>query len=356
MGSAAGIGANAGEGCGAIVIEGGLIEAEGAAPIGHTTAAGRPEIRITGGAFADEWAYLTTANGIGYVYECEIGVSDDGRAVVKNLDEDTADRYPVRVVPVVSPAIAATGGTYAYDGEPLPDDEFSVLPAPSGAVSFSFAPAGGGLEADGLPTDAGTWEVRAHLEPFSDGSAYYLGETLPVTVTIEPAAFAFEVADQTLAPGSGVGDVEVPDGAEGVAGEQVAGTVAWYLDEAHEQPVPVDWALEGEPGSAQVLYWSFTPAEGQSNYVDEALSGSVTLTVGEPAPEEPELGDLEDPSGGGGSGEGSESDDGSDDARPVPAGDAIPATGDPTSGLPAVALALGVTALAAGRALRAREG
>lgn len=129
-------------------------------------------------------------------------------------------------------------------------------------------------------------------------------------MTIEPAAFAFEVADQTLAPGLGVGDVEVPDGAEGVAGEQVAGTVAWYLDEAHAQSVPEDWALEGEPGSAQVLYWSFTPIAGQSNYVDEALSGSVTLTVGEPAPEEPEPGDPEDPSGEGGSGEGSESDAG----------------------------------------------
>lgn len=107
--------------------------------------------------------------------------------------------------------------------------------------------------------------------------------TIPQTATasITPAAFRYAVADQQVRIGNGIDTVNAARTANGVANETVDGTLTWYQDDAHTQPVDTAFRFAGKAQDTVTLYWVFTPAAEETNYTTEALNGSAVFTLAE---------------------------------------------------------------------------
>lgn len=107
--------------------------------------------------------------------------------------------------------------------------------------------------------------------------------TIPqsATAAITPAVFRYTVADQQVRIGNGMDTVNAADTANGVASEKVNGTLTWYQDEAHTQPVDAAFRFAGKAQDIVTLYWVFTPAAEETNYTTEALNGSANFTLAE---------------------------------------------------------------------------
>lgn len=219
-GSAAGIG----DGCyrgsngrvdgnsgGSITISGGYVSAsngDGSASIGASSGASQDTdalIAISGGAFASG-----STVGSGNVY----GIALANGYVVKSNndeDEDLVSSYPYRVYLTQNATLifadSFEGGI--YDALPIDSEGLLVsaswgLRDASGDVSFAYRIAGSeGAWTSGLPTDAGTYQIKATLpEVTLEEECYPSTEVvaqaefiiLPVSLSVslvEPAGIAF---------------------------------------------------------------------------------------------------------------------------------------------------------------------
>lgn len=129
--------------------------------------------------------------------------------------------------------------------------------------------------------DARTVQINTAAAQIAGAEDYTV--TIPQTATaaITPAAFRYVVADQQVRIGNGIDTVNAASSADGVANETVDGTLVWYQDAAHTQPVEAGFRFEGKAQDTVTLYWVFTPADDETNYTTDALSGSATFTLAE---------------------------------------------------------------------------
>lgn len=107
--------------------------------------------------------------------------------------------------------------------------------------------------------------------------------------SIVSAKASYVIADQTVAEGSTLADLVVPQSASGVTlsdgtVEAVPGTLVWYADAERTMPLDASYVLQAaEDNSPVSLWWAFTPQS--SNYESEML-GTVSVTVeSEPEPD-----------------------------------------------------------------------
>lgn len=166
---------------GSIAITGGYVSASNgdrSASIGASSGASQDAnspIVISGGAFASG-----STVGSGNVY----GIAPaDGRVVKSNNDEEEglASSYPYRVYLAQEATLVFAdsfeGGT--YDASPIESEGLLASASwgshdASGDVSFAYRIAGSeGAWTDGLPTDAGTYQIKASLPEAALGETYY---------------------------------------------------------------------------------------------------------------------------------------------------------------------------------------
>ncbi|OUO91104.1 hypothetical protein B5F40_04790 [Gordonibacter sp. An230] len=211
-----------------------------------------------------------------------------GSALIKAFtDEDP--NPPVREDAVLE-AVQGEGAhgeiVETYDAQALSADDlvakayYGEESAEADDLSFSYRLEGADdAFVEGLPSDAGIYEVSITLSGKAVGSVEYREVTATVLVRIDPATFSYAVPDQKVKIGTGLDTIEAPSVAQGVAGQEVRGALSWYLDEARAQPVPADYVFAGKEGDAVELHWSFAPAETESNYVSEPVNGVARLTL-----------------------------------------------------------------------------
>ena len=155
-------------------------------------------VELTGGTFAGASASVADpedASNRGAI----LGVSaPDGYAVIDNPDDATSATYPYVVVPSATSAsgtlsVIDPDANPVYDGDPIEADMFEVI---GGDVeSWQYRAQGTDEWTDGLPTDAGTYEVQAlvsHASGYDEAEGVFYFKSDPVatnsvTVTIEQA-------------------------------------------------------------------------------------------------------------------------------------------------------------------------
>ena len=94
---------------------------------------------------------------------------------------------------------------------------------------------------------------------------------------ITRADYTYEVADQNIRVGNGLGAIVAPSEGTGVNSETVSGTLSWYSDSARTTPAE-DTDLSGaDVGNTVTLYWKF--AGNASNYVTTEKTGSTAFTI-----------------------------------------------------------------------------
>lgn len=148
---------------------------------------GRPPstVTITGGAFADaSWSKKS-------VYGVTLG---DGYAAAQNNDEGTKEEYPVRVYSSQAATLTLTpySKNPVYSGTACETPSFTAAYGDKDATStlawrFRSTDDESAEWADGMPMDAGTYEIEASLPDNLVGSTYYEAATAFTTVTIDPA-------------------------------------------------------------------------------------------------------------------------------------------------------------------------
>nr|WP_239471179.1 hypothetical protein [Olsenella uli] len=161
-------------------------------------------VELTGGTFAGASASVAdpedTSNR-GAI----LGVSaPEGYAVIANPDGDTSATYPYVVVPSATSAsgtlsVIDPDANPVYDGDSIEADLFEV--AGGDVESWQYRTQGTEEWTDGLPTDAGTYEVRAlvsHVPGYdeTEGVFYFASDpaaTNSVNITIEQAVPAIVV-------------------------------------------------------------------------------------------------------------------------------------------------------------------
>lgn len=306
-GSAAGIGGGYyrgyngrvdGNSGGSITIAGGYVSASNgdrSASIGASSGASQDAdapIVISGGAFASG-----STVGSGNVY----GIAPaDGRVVKPNNDEEEglASSYPYRVYLAQEATLVFAdsfeGGT--YDASPIESEGLLASASrgshdASGDVSFAYRIAGSeGAWTDGLPTDAGTYQIKASLPEAAVGETYYPSTEVvaqaelvisaaPLSVSLaEPAGIVFgddapSTASYMLSVSGWQGDDEdllLPtlEAAVSVSCGYEKG------DDAGSYPVAVGWA-DGAPETLRNYEASFA---GTSLSVAKAAIASVSIT------------------------------------------------------------------------------
>lgn len=278
-----------------------------------------------------------------------------GNALIKAFtDENPAPPAPESAEIDVVQGAGDRGEIVAvYDAQPLSADElvaqarYGEEAAEPDDLSFSYRLAGASGEyAEGLPADAGLYEVRIALAGKTVGGVGYLGTTAQVAVRIDPAAFSYAVPDQKVAAGSGLDAVEAPAAAQGVTGQEVSGALSWCLDDARTRPVPPDYVFSGEAGDAVTLYWSFAPADAELNYAADPVNGATRFTLTDGGGSGGAASDPASPEGEGG-GDASAPAEGEGDGS---TSQKLAGTGDALARVP---LALGALASAAGAMLAA---
>lgn len=159
--------------------------------------------------------------------------------------------------------VDAEGATQVYEGP------FDVMYTGTTDAGAAYGPS------DQAPVDAGSYFVEISVPDSVEACA----GAVELSFAIEPAAYTVDVAGCAVQAGSGLSAIEAPEAAEGVAGQTVAGTFAWYADEACEQLVGEGYTFQGGQGSTVTLYWEFTPAAGQENYRVEPVCGAAEFMV-----------------------------------------------------------------------------
>jgi hypothetical protein len=121
-----------------------------------------------------------------------------------------------------------------------------------------------------------------------DGTAkdnYTVTAPTGLTVNITPATPTYpvpETKDIKIGSALGIFTAVAPSSATGVSSEAVAGTPAWFTDDARSIPV-IDSDVAGlVENNTITLYWQFTPAS--PNYMTVVGNTVFTITTGDPQP------------------------------------------------------------------------
>lgn len=161
-----------------------------------------------------------------------------------------------------------------YDGTPVTNPAVTKGSA-DGTVTYKYytnAACTAG-ETTTPPTNAGSYWVKAtvsgsstHADATSEAKAFTIGR----------AGYSYSYTGTTTATvGSAMPAADSSAKGTGVNTEEVAGTLAWYTDEAHETAATGNFEAVG----TKTLYWVFTPAAEATNYVTGIKTGSTTFTV-----------------------------------------------------------------------------
>lgn len=182
---------------GSITITGGYIKASS---IGASLGGNQVNpLSITGGAFNQG-----SAGGNGSIY----GITPDEGYVVRNNEDSLASEYPYRVYPSENASItfADSFETQVYDASEA-DATGLVTSAVRGSddamdeLSYYYRKSGSaGAWSAGLPSDAGTYQIKAILpEKIVDGVVYSLCEVVADdTLEISQASLAVSVQDKVI--------------------------------------------------------------------------------------------------------------------------------------------------------------
>lgn len=246
---------------GSITITGGYIKASsiGASLGGNQT----NPLSITGGAFNQG-----SAGGNGSIY----GITPDEGYVVRNNEDSLASEYPYRVYPSENASItfADSFETQVYDASEA-DATGLVTSAVRGSddamdeLSYYYRKSGSaGAWSAGLPSDAGTYQIKAILpEKIVGGVVYSLCEVVADdTLEISQASLAVSVQDKVItfgdeAPKSGSYSITA-EGWQGSDESELYGELANAInvscsyskgDNAGSYPVSLEWVNEFAPAS-----------------------------------------------------------------------------------------------------------
>lgn len=246
---------------GNITITGGHIKASsiGAARGGSQT----NTLSITGGAFD-----RGSAGGNGSV----CGITPDNGYVVRSNEDSLASEYPYRVYPSKNASItfADSFNTQTYDASEA-DATGLVTSAVRGSddamdeLSYFYRKSGStGAWSAGLPSDAGTYQIKATLpEKIVDGVVYPSCEVVAgATLEISQASLAVSAQDRTItfgdeAPKSGSYSITA-EGWQGSDESELYGELANAInvscsyskgDNAGSYPVSLEWASGSAPES-----------------------------------------------------------------------------------------------------------
>ncbi len=214
---------------GSVAITGGSVSASCEAPGGKALGADIGDgdsyagdsvaVSVTGGAFASSDAAADIAAD--KVCGVSVGTPDALRAVAVNQDPVTMAAYPVAVYPkkAYSLSLSPEGGL-VYDGASLDAGDFVLSAEGSpfdpadvpGLVSFEHKDASASNYAQGLPKDAGAYNVRAALpkKVVEEGGA-------PVCYVAQPAEASVEIARRPLSATVKAGDASATREYDGTA-------------------------------------------------------------------------------------------------------------------------------------------
>jgi len=191
------------------------------------------------------------------------------------FDKDAAAAKTTFVIVKAGSTVTYNGSLdKTYDGDPVAATGATVTGS-TGAVTYKYFSDAACTAEIAAPEDAGTYYVKAFVAADANCNA---AESAVKSFTISKAGYAYAGPDgvnTTVVINTAVPAVSNLE-ADGVNGEKVTGTVAWYSDEACTAAVT---KFPGEANAAYKLYWKFTPVAGQDNYVADAKTGSVTFNV-----------------------------------------------------------------------------
>ena len=109
-----------------------------------------------------------------------------------------------------------------------------------------------------------------------DAGNYTLADISGVKVNITPAAYIYTYGKTTDTATIGTAlPTSSTVSATGVNSETVSGTLAWYTDADCTNATSGNFTATG----SKTLYWKFTPAASETNYVTTSKTGSVAYTV-----------------------------------------------------------------------------
>lgn len=191
------------------------------------------------------------------------------------FDKDAAAAKTTFVIVKAGSTVTYNGSLdKTYDRDPVAATGATVTGS-TGAVTYKYFSDAACTAEIAAPKDAGTYYVKAFVAADANCNA---AESAAKSFTISKAGYAYAGPDgvnTTVVINTAVPAVSNLE-ADGVNGEKVTGTVAWYSDEACTAAVT---KFPGEANAAYKLYWKFTPVAGQDNYVADAKTGSVTFNV-----------------------------------------------------------------------------
>lgn len=110
----------------------------------------------------------------------------------------------------------------------------------------------------------------------NDAGNYTLANISGVKVNITPAEYTYAYGKTTDTATIGTAlPTSSTVSATGVKSETVSGTLSWYTDAACKNPTSGNFTAT----VTKTLYWKFTPAISETNYVTTSETGSVVYTV-----------------------------------------------------------------------------
>lgn len=170
-----------------------------------------------------------------------------------------------------------TGKTYDGSAVADPTGEQIEKTGSTGAVTFEYFNDNEGTVGASLgstaPTNAGDYWVKATV---AADSTHDSATSAAKKFTIKRADYQYDGPSESTTK---VIDTAHPTGgsttAVGVNTETVKGTISWFTDEAHNNEAAGTFDTVG----TETLYWVFTPAVEENNYITTPKNGSTTFTV-----------------------------------------------------------------------------
>lgn len=138
------------------------------------------------------------------------------------------------------------------------------------------------------PTAAGEQQFTAVFTPTANQAGitdkYDFGKTpltTKITVNVGKATPTFTVENQSVSTKNGatLERVVVPEEADGVNGEKVAGAFKWIKGENDTTELNTNPFESKTNGDKVTIWWTFTPDALETNYVGDVLKGSVEITM-----------------------------------------------------------------------------
>lgn len=239
-------------------------------------------------------AYTSNTNTEILSFKCRVSKDASvGNAIVSIKDFANADNaFNALISTVTSKEIAITKAlstlsitgnpSKTYDATPVSDPAVSKTGS-NGAVTYEYfvdkdcttktTETNSGAAAEGAaPKNAGTYYVKASLAE----DASYEGASSERTFTINRADYSYNYAGETnYNVGNSYPQEDNAAIAEGVSDEEVKGTLTWYTDKECTKLANGTFTKEG----SETLFWKFTPASTEINYVTTAKTGQTAFTI-----------------------------------------------------------------------------